>query len=119
MVFTMGSHDPPERARHPSGRKSIFQARSCSMRSLVYLGEDNVSRSKNVDAPGVRFVDFIARLREVDLDEVGSPRRPPRDNLRAVQADLGEALRDDDFRLDCIALEMERLSTPARLSRAF
>jgi hypothetical protein len=65
----------------------------------------------------VRFDDLLTLLRGLDLDD--DVRRPPRDNVRAIQHSLSACLADEDFCLDCIELELAALaSRPAGGRRA-
>jgi predicted metal-dependent enzyme (double-stranded beta helix superfamily) len=60
------------------------------------------------------FTDLLELLRKLDLDEgPGGSRRPPRDNVRAVQHALGAWLADEPFYLDCIELELLALEPRA------
>ena len=59
----------------------------------------------------MRFDDLSTLLHELDLDEGVAPaRRPPRDNVRAVQTALSAWLADEDFYLDCIELELRSIA---------
>ncbi len=65
----------------------------------------------------MRFIDLVSVLRSLDLDDRGTHgRRPPRDDVRAVQDALTAMLADEDFYLDCIDLEAEATAsaTPER-----
>src|ERR1043166_3350151 len=56
----------------------------------------------------MRFGDLISLLHSLDLADRGvHGRRPPRDNVRAVQDALTAMLADEDFYLDCVDLEAE------------
>jgi hypothetical protein len=57
----------------------------------------------------MRFSALPALIESLDLEErrEGTPRRPPRDNVRAVQNMLAGALTDEEFYLDCIDKEIE------------
>jgi predicted metal-dependent enzyme (double-stranded beta helix superfamily) len=65
----------------------------------------------------MRFADLVGVLRSLDLKDRGAHgRRPPRDDVRAVQAALTAMLADEEFYLDCVDLEAEATSsaTPER-----
>lgn len=65
----------------------------------------------------MRFDDLVCLLRSLDLADRGAHgRRPPRDDVRAVQDALTAMLADEDFYLDCIDLEAEATAsgTPER-----
>jgi hypothetical protein len=65
----------------------------------------------------MRFADLVCLMRSLDLLDRGAHgRRPPRDNVRAVQDGLTAMLTDEDFYLDCIDLEAEATAnaTPER-----
>jgi hypothetical protein len=54
----------------------------------------------------MKFSDLVRLLRTLDLADRGAHgRRPPRDDVRAVQDALTAMLADEDFYLDCIELE--------------
>ncbi|HZU98470.1 MAG TPA: hypothetical protein VFF73_17325 [Planctomycetota bacterium] len=55
----------------------------------------------------MRFEELRELILSLDLGEPGSKDRPPRDNVRAVQNALAQALEDEDFCLDIISLELE------------
>lgn len=65
----------------------------------------------------MRFDDLIGLLRSLDLADRGaSGRRPPRDDVRAVQSALTAMLGDEEFYLDCVDLEARATAgaTPQR-----
>jgi len=65
----------------------------------------------------MRFIDLVQLLRSLDVVDRGvHGRRPPRDDVRAVQDALTAMLADEDFYLDCIELEAEATAsgTPER-----
>jgi predicted metal-dependent enzyme (double-stranded beta helix superfamily) len=65
----------------------------------------------------MRFVDLVRLLHSLDLADRGAQgRRPPRDDVRAVQDALTAMLAVEDFYLDCIDLEAEATAsaTPER-----
>jgi hypothetical protein len=53
-----------------------------------------------------RFEKLVEWMRPLDLGEPGDTRRPPRENIRALQNTLGGSLAADDFCLDCIEQEV-------------
>jgi predicted metal-dependent enzyme (double-stranded beta helix superfamily) len=57
----------------------------------------------------MRFSALPTLIESLDLEERrgSSHRRPPRDNVRAVQNLLSAGLSDEDFYLDCIGLEID------------
>ena len=57
----------------------------------------------------MRFYELPRLIASLDLEERrgGTTRRPPRDNVRAVQNLLAGALLDEDFYLDCIDKEID------------
>jgi len=59
----------------------------------------------------MRFGDLLALVRGLDLDD--GARRPPRDNVRAVQHAMSAWLGDEQFYLDCIALELGAIVSSA------
>ena len=57
----------------------------------------------------MRLTDLTELIRAHDLEEGAGGRRPPRDNIRAVQHALSAGLADDDFYLDCNELEVDAI----------
>jgi predicted metal-dependent enzyme (double-stranded beta helix superfamily) len=57
----------------------------------------------------MRLTDLTDLIRSRDLDEGPGGRRPPRDNIRAVQNALSAGLADEDFYLDCVELELDAI----------
>jgi len=58
----------------------------------------------------MRFTDLLTVIRGLDLDD--DTRRPPRDNVRAIQHALSACLADEEFCLDCIELELAAIASP-------
>ena len=68
----------------------------------------------------MKFTDLLTVIRGLDLDD--DTRRPPRDNVRAIQHSLSACLADEDFYLDCIELELAAIASqhaPGRRSPMF
>jgi predicted metal-dependent enzyme (double-stranded beta helix superfamily) len=57
----------------------------------------------------MRLTDLVEFIRGHDLEERSDGRRPPRDNVRAVQNALSVGLADEEFYLDCIDLELDAI----------
>jgi hypothetical protein len=57
----------------------------------------------------MRLADLTEFIRTHDLEEGTGGRRPPRDNIRAVQNMLSAGLADEEFYLDCIEMELEAI----------
>jgi len=57
----------------------------------------------------MRLTDLTDLIRAHDLEEGSGWRRPPRDNVRAVQNALSAGLADEEFYLDCVELELDAI----------
>jgi len=54
----------------------------------------------------MRVLELVELMEKLDLGEAGRPRRPPHENLRAIQEALARGLADPEFRLDCIERDL-------------